>query len=69
MKKTLIALVAAALAVSSSAFAQQKVKIGFISTFSGPGGVIGGYMRDSVELESRIVDLEQQRAAEEGEQP
>jgi len=50
MKKTLIALVAAALAVSSSAFAQQKVKIGFISTFSGPGGVVGGYMRDSVEL-------------------
>src|SRR5205823_14879035 len=29
----------------------------------------GPRLRDSVELEARIVDLEQQRAAEEGEQP
>jgi branched-chain amino acid transport system substrate-binding protein len=32
------------------AAAQQKVKIGFITTLSGPQGVIGEYMRNSVEL-------------------
>src|SRR5918995_972740 len=32
------------------AAAQQKLKIGFITTMSGPQGVIGGYMKDSVEL-------------------
>ena len=30
--------------------AQQKIKIGFISTFSGPQGVMGTYMKESVEL-------------------
>ncbi|HEU5177904.1 MAG TPA: ABC transporter substrate-binding protein, partial [Burkholderiales bacterium] len=30
--------------------AQQKIKIGFITTMSGPQGVIGSYMKDSVEL-------------------
>jgi len=63
MKKTLIALVAAALAVSSSAFAQQKVKIGFISTMSGPPAIIGKHMKDSVEmalehLKGRVGGLE-----------
>ena len=42
--------IAAALAVSTPAAAQQKVKIGFISTFSGPQGVMGQYMKESVEL-------------------
>src|SRR6188474_726896 len=42
--------VAAALAIAGPAAAQQKVKIGFISTFSGPGGVIGADMKNSVEL-------------------
>src|SRR5688500_7301094 len=32
------------------ASAQQKIKIGFITTMSGPQGVIGAYMKDSVEL-------------------
>ena len=32
------------------ASAQQKVKIGFITTLSGPQGVIGEYMKNSVEL-------------------
>ena len=50
MKKIIVALAAVAFAVSGNVSAQQKVKIGFISTFSGPGGVIGGYMKDSVEL-------------------
>jgi branched-chain amino acid transport system substrate-binding protein len=48
---TLAALaLAASVAVSAPATAQQKVKIGFITTLSGPQGVIGQYMKDSVEL-------------------
>src|SRR5258708_34925376 len=42
--------VAAAFAFAGPAAAQQKVKIGFISTFSGPQGVMGQYMKESVEL-------------------
>jgi len=41
---------AAAFAFSGPAAAQQKIKIGFISTFSGPQGVMGQYMKESVEL-------------------
>src|SRR5260221_236567 len=49
--RTLLAgAVAVALAISAPAAAQQKVKIGFISTFSGPQGVMGQYMKESVEL-------------------
>ena len=36
--------------VAAPAVAQQKVKIGFITTLSGPQGVIGEHMRNSVEL-------------------
>src|SRR5438045_4837257 len=39
-----------AFAFAAPAIAQQKVKIGFISTFSGPQGVMGQYMKESVEL-------------------
>ena len=50
-KPILAAMTAVALAFSSAAaLAQQKIKIGFITTMSGPQGVIGGYMKDSVEL-------------------
>ena len=50
MKTTLVAAAALALA-SGPAMAQQKaVKIGFISTFSGPTAVIGNDMRNSFEL-------------------
>jgi branched-chain amino acid transport system substrate-binding protein len=54
MRSSLRLLIAGA-AVSALAFAypaaaQQKVKIGFISTFSGPQGVMGQYMKESVEL-------------------
>jgi branched-chain amino acid transport system substrate-binding protein len=42
--------VAAALCFATPVAAQQKLKIGFITTMSGPQGVIGGYMKDSVEL-------------------
>ncbi len=44
------ALAAASLAVAPPAAAQQKIKIGFITTLSGPAGVIGKHMKDSVEL-------------------
>lgn len=42
--------VAVALAFAGPAAAQQKVKIGFITTLSGPQGIIGEHMRNSVEL-------------------
>jgi branched-chain amino acid transport system substrate-binding protein len=42
--------IAAALLGAGPALAQQKVKIGFISTFSGPVGAIGADMKNSVEL-------------------
>src|SRR5918911_3925402 len=45
-----LACAATALAFSGPAAAQQKVKIGFISTFSGPQGVMGQFMKESVEL-------------------
>jgi len=46
----LIATAAFSVLVATPASAQQKVKIGFISTFSGPGGIIGEHMKNSVEL-------------------
>ncbi|MGH8733837.1 MAG: ABC transporter substrate-binding protein, partial [Burkholderiales bacterium] len=49
-KPILAAMTAVALALTGPALAQQKIKIGFISTFSGPQGVMGQYMKDSVEL-------------------
>src|SRR5947207_12037499 len=51
MRYTLkILAVATALACAGPAAAQQKVKIGFITTLSGPQGVIGEDMKNSVEL-------------------
>ena len=51
MGKVFGAATIAALAIGSpSAMAQQGVKIGFISTFSGPQAAIGEDMRRSVEL-------------------
>ena len=44
------ALVAVALGVAAPVSAQQKIKIGFISTFSGPQGAMGEAMKNSVEL-------------------
>ncbi len=60
----LAALVAAgAVAFSTAAAAQQKLKIGFISTMSGPPAIIGKHMKDSVEmalehLKGRVGGLE-----------
>jgi len=51
MKKNFLgALAIAALVAAAPAAAQQKVKIGFITTLSGPQGVVGEYMKNSVEL-------------------
>ncbi|HZT27112.1 MAG TPA: ABC transporter substrate-binding protein [Pseudolabrys sp.] len=51
MRKALVAAGAAVLLAAAPAAAQQKsVKIGFISTFSGPVSVIGNDMRNSFEL-------------------
>ncbi|MCK1393451.1 ABC transporter substrate-binding protein [Bradyrhizobium sp. 1] len=41
---------AAALALANPAFAGDTIKIGFVSTFSGPTAVIGNDMRNSFEL-------------------
>jgi branched-chain amino acid transport system substrate-binding protein len=46
----LAALIGALLAASPAVAQQQKLKIGFITTMSGPQGVIGKHMKDSVEL-------------------
>ena len=45
-----MALSASSLACSGSAFAGDTIKIGFVSTFSGPTAVIGNDMRNSFEL-------------------
>jgi branched-chain amino acid transport system substrate-binding protein len=50
LHKAVLAGVVAALFSAGPALAQQKVKIGFITTLSGPQGVIGTDMRNSVEL-------------------
>ncbi|HUI95631.1 MAG TPA: ABC transporter substrate-binding protein [Xanthobacteraceae bacterium] len=51
MKKALLAACASIALAASPAAAQQKtIKIGFISTFSGPGAAIGNDMRNSFEL-------------------
>ena len=44
------AALALSLAAATPALAQQKIKIGFITTMSGPQGIIGKHMKDSVEL-------------------
>jgi branched-chain amino acid transport system substrate-binding protein len=50
MRTLLLAGTALALAMGSVAAQQRTVKIGFVSTFSGPTAVIGNDMRNSFEL-------------------
>jgi branched-chain amino acid transport system substrate-binding protein len=51
MRKALLVASAALMLAAGPAMAQKKsVKIGFVSTFSGPVAVIGNNMRDSFEL-------------------
>jgi branched-chain amino acid transport system substrate-binding protein len=49
-RSLLACAVIGAFGFAGPAAAQQKIKIGFISTFSGPQGVMGQYMKESVEL-------------------
>src|SRR6266702_7656380 len=50
MKKILMGTVALSVLASTPALAQQSIKIGFISTFSGPVAAIGADMRNAFEL-------------------
>ena len=50
MKRLLMGTAALAALSTAPAAAQQSVKIGFVSTFSGPTAVIGNDMRNSFEL-------------------
>ena len=51
MRKAILAASAALMLAAGPAMAQQKsIKIGFVSTFSGPTAVIGNDMRNSFEL-------------------
>ncbi|MGA8156225.1 MAG: ABC transporter substrate-binding protein, partial [Rhodoplanes sp.] len=50
MKRILIGTAALVLLGSVPAVAQEPIKIGFVSTFSGPTAVIGNDMRNSFEL-------------------
>jgi branched-chain amino acid transport system substrate-binding protein len=50
MKKLLMGTAALVALNTVPAFAQQSVKIGFVSTFSGPTAVIGNDMRNSFDL-------------------
>ena len=50
MRALVLVATAAAFAFAPLAGAQQTIKIGFITTLSGPAGVIGKHMKDSVEL-------------------
>jgi branched-chain amino acid transport system substrate-binding protein len=50
VKRILAGVLAAGVAFALPAAAQQKLKIGFITTMSGPQGIIGKHMKDSVEL-------------------
>jgi branched-chain amino acid transport system substrate-binding protein len=50
MKRLLMGTVALVALGAAPAWAQQSVKIGFVSTFSGPTAVIGNDMRNSFEL-------------------
>jgi branched-chain amino acid transport system substrate-binding protein len=48
--RTFAAAALVACFAASPAAAQQKIRIGFITTLSGPAGIIGKHMKDSVEL-------------------
>ncbi len=50
MIRSILAGVLAGMVVAAPVSAQQKLKIGFITTMSGPQGIIGKHMKDSVEL-------------------
>ncbi len=56
MRKTALALAAAAALLASPSFGADKVKIGFITTITTPAGVIGRDMVDAVNLAMQDID-------------
>ena len=67
MRKTLLAAGAALLLAAGPAMAQQKpIKIGFVSTFSGPVAVIGNDMRNSLRARARPYGPQDGRPAGRG---
>jgi branched-chain amino acid transport system substrate-binding protein len=48
--KSIVAGLACAVCLTAPAVAQNKVRIGFITTLSGPAGVMGKHMQDGAEL-------------------
>src|SRR5919204_5142425 len=50
MKRLLLSTAALIAVGVAPAAAQQPIKIGFVSTFSGPTAVIGAHMRNSFDL-------------------
>ncbi len=50
MKARLLAILSALSILSAPAFAQDQVKIGLVTTLSGPAGVIGKHMKDAADL-------------------
>src|SRR5882757_4975867 len=47
MKTYIVAAMGLSLLAAAPAVAQQSVKIGFVTTLSGPAGVIGKHMKDA----------------------
>ncbi len=62
MKRLLMGTAALVALGVAPAGAQQPVKIGFVSTFSGPTAVIGNDMRNSFELARRPAEARSRRA-------
>jgi branched-chain amino acid transport system substrate-binding protein len=55
MRKGLIAAVSALTLLAAPAMAAEKIKIGFITTLSGPAGVIGKHMKDAGDLAMEML--------------
>ena len=53
--KTFVGAIALSTVLCGAAFAQQPVKIGLITTLSGPAGYLGADIRDGFQL---AIDLE-----------
>lgn len=56
MKLKLIGVASAFALLAAPAVAQEKLKVGFITTLSGPAGIIGKHMKDAFELGLEHVD-------------
>ena len=79
-RKGVLVLALVAALVATQVRAAEPVKIGFITTLSGPAGVIGKHMKDSVELaldhlgrkvgglETEVIYADDQRKADVGKQ-